>query len=385
MTAGAMPNPAAALHEYLQSTRPEQKMSIPPPPCWGRSSQPPSPLIELEDVELTSVPLMVYFKLLVRPVNGKGPAHHVMKTFRDLQDLDEALSRELPGSGLPRLPTGRTQKELTESAFCARLGAYLASLASSAAAPETYSFKNFFQLSDEYQRWLPQSQAPPAFESGIVDEAKWQALPSAAVPALALPAASSASPSGMATRLSGLYRTESPGPMLSARSQPAERMLLAAGGSPIRTSSGRIQTEAPRVLLRPAAAPVPRAPEMPQTAPEMPRAAAPPAEEAVGSRSRTPTAATATSTAESRAEVKREPHVSQSFSSDELGSSVETSAGGKRHRRRRPWCVVCMANPQEMAIDPCGHMSMCHRCAAAVQACPVCRGPIGKALRVYMA
>jgi len=51
---------------------------------------------------------------------------------------------------------------------------------------------------------------------------------------------------------------------------------------------------------------------------------------------------------------------------------------------RTRWCVVCMANRQEIAIDPCGHLSMCHVCVSAVKSCPVCRGPIDKALRVYI-
>mmetsp|Transcript_1519 Transcript_1519/g.5175 ORF Transcript_1519/g.5175 Transcript_1519/m.5175 type:complete len:152 (-) Transcript_1519:247-702(-) len=151
--------------------------------------------------------------------------------------------------------------------------------------------------------------------------------------------------------------------MLSSRSQPAERSFFTADGSPVRAPSrGGGQHEASR-LLGVAAAVAPRAPDMPQTAPDMPQIQAVEAGDI-------PRMACA---------------VSQSFSSDELGSSVETSAGGKRHRRRRPWCVVCMACPQEVAIDPCGHLSMCHRCATAVEACPVCRGPIEKALRVYIA
>eukprot|EP00812_Abedinium_dasypus_P007283 NODE_1926_length_1033_cov_236.745399.p1 GENE.NODE_1926_length_1033_cov_236.745399~~NODE_1926_length_1033_cov_236.745399.p1 ORF type:complete len:231 (+),score=35.03 NODE_1926_length_1033_cov_236.745399:3-695(+) len=60
----------------------------------------------------------------------------------------------------------------------------------------------------------------------------------------------------------------------------------------------------------------------------------------------------------------------------------------RRHRaprQQQAWCVVCMACPQEIAIDPCGHLSMCHNCASAVKDCPVCRGPIVKLLRVYIA
>jgi len=360
VTAGTRPNSAAALREYpLSGSYPEQKTSVVPGPQWRGVLQPPElasslqslPMVELEDVELTSVPVMVYFKIRVRPMSRACPPHHVMKTFRDLQDLDEALSRELPRAEQPpKLPSGRTQKELTEATFCARLGAYISGLARSPTAVETYSFKNFFQLSDEYQRWLPDDVVSSGFTLSRMGEAKYQTLAPAA---LLLPAASTASTVAESTQFSAPYRTDSPDPLLTSRSQPSERTAFASEGTP-----SRGQHEASCSLLRPAGSTVPpRAPSMPQTAPEMPKAPSP--KEAAGE--------------------------SQALSSDELGSSAETYAGERRHRRRRPWCVICMANPQEMAIDPCGHMSMCYRCSTAVQACPVCRGPIEKALRVYIA
>lgn len=59
----------------------------------------------------------------------------------------------------------------------------------------------------------------------------------------------------------------------------------------------------------------------------------------------------------------------------------------KRHGMtvRRPDCVICLAAGRDTAIDPCGHISMCAPCATAVKECPVCRGPIGKLLKVYIA
>lgn len=61
------------------------------------------------------------------------------------------------------------------------------------------------------------------------------------------------------------------------------------------------------------------------------------------------------------------------------GAFSSSGAGGSR-----PWCVICMAKPEEVAVDPCGHLSMCQGCAEQVQQCPVCRGPIGKLLRVFV-
>jgi len=70
---------------------------------------------------------------------------------------------------------------------------------------------------------------------------------------------------------------------------------------------------------------------------------------------------------------------------DHLGSSGRSSSGGGAGgSRSRPWCVVCMAKPEEVAVDPCGHLSMCEECASQVRQCPVCRGPIEKLLRVFV-
>lgn len=67
------------------------------------------------------------------------------------------------------------------------------------------------------------------------------------------------------------------------------------------------------------------------------------------------------------------------------GGSSSPNKPSRKGPKRRPWCVVCMAQPQEVAIDPCGHCCMCHTCVEAVKTCPVCRGPIQKALRIYFA
>jgi len=74
------------------------------------------------------------------------------------------------------------------------------------------------------------------------------------------------------------------------------------------------------------------------------------------------------------------------MASSDYMSSGDTKAFDTTQKRRatRPRCVVCMAARQEIAIDPCGHLSMCHKCAASVQMCPICRGPIEKALRVFV-
>jgi len=71
--------------------------------------------------------------------------------------------------------------------------------------------------------------------------------------------------------------------------------------------------------------------------------------------------------------------------SDFTRSSAASSSSSKKSKRRRPKCVVCLAKPQMTAIDPCGHICMCQDCTTVVRECPVCRGPINKVLRVFVA
>jgi hypothetical protein len=37
--------------------------------------------------------------------------------------------------------------------------------------------------------------------------------------------------------------------------------------------------------------------------------------------------------------------------------------------------VVCLDQPRQFAIVPCGHVSLCRTCVARVDSCPLCRGP----------
>jgi len=87
-----------------------------------------------------------------------------------------------------------------------------------------------------------------------------------------------------------------------------------------------------------------------------------------------------------------QPHITDTIDGKRRGSSRLSAAIDKERRRisgvRRPSilpCAICFENQQEMAIDPCGHISMCHGCSEKVTVCPVCRGPISKALRVFLA
>jgi len=73
---------------------------------------------------------------------------------------------------------------------------------------------------------------------------------------------------------------------------------------------------------------------------------------------------------------------SESMGAESMGTA--SIAGFVNFNRRRP-CIVCLKEVQEMAVDPCGHMSMCQKCAPKATVCPVCKGPVEKALRVFVA
>lgn len=46
-------------------------------------------------------------------------------------------------------------------------------------------------------------------------------------------------------------------------------------------------------------------------------------------------------------------------------------------------CCICLENQKDTMLDPCGHLCMCESCAAAVQACPVCRTRIRARRKAY--
>jgi len=73
--------------------------------------------------------------------------------------------------------------------------------------------------------------------------------------------------------------------------------------------------------------------------------------------------------------------------STEASSGAKTSRGETREKKRAPVsakCVICFEKREEVAVDPCGHLSMCKECSEMVQQCPVCRAPIEKRLRVFI-
>lgn len=40
-------------------------------------------------------------------------------------------------------------------------------------------------------------------------------------------------------------------------------------------------------------------------------------------------------------------------------------------------CCICMCNPKNVIINPCGHYYMCRQCTTGLKKCPICRCDIG--------
>ena len=48
-------------------------------------------------------------------------------------------------------------------------------------------------------------------------------------------------------------------------------------------------------------------------------------------------------------------------------------------------CVVCLDQPADHVLLPCGHVCVCKGCAALVKICPMCRADVSERKRVYFA
>merc|ERR1711879_148432 len=50
-------------------------------------------------------------------------------------------------------------------------------------------------------------------------------------------------------------------------------------------------------------------------------------------------------------------------------------------------CAVCLEQPANAAVVPCGHMCACYACLEMLQIssslCPICRGPVDSVIRIY--
>ena len=48
-----------------------------------------------------------------------------------------------------------------------------------------------------------------------------------------------------------------------------------------------------------------------------------------------------------------------------------------------PTCLICMDARIEVVFLPCGHAYVCMQCGGTLAACPMCRSPVERAIRLY--
>jgi len=65
-----------------------------------------------------------------------------------------------------------------------------------------------------------------------------------------------------------------------------------------------------------------------------------------------------------------------------------TDDGGACEEDENGVCAVCLEQPADAAVVPCGHMCGCYACLEMLQTsssslCPICRGPVDSVIRIY--
>lgn len=287
-----------------------------------------------------------------------------MRRYNDLADFFDGYQL-----GLQRLPRDATPVRIAQEPMYRRLVAeWLHQLARQPGVHSDPRFLQFFQVTDEYYLPARDSRRLSESQAGMSVPKTWpayageaQAAPLAWESALQPPPAESVAPltwPHMPQTDPGAEAPISWGAM-QAPSDGAEAPLSWEG-----------LNDSPPNFLLPARGKQSRsAPSTDPTPISPPQQAAPSSPATRGNGNASP------GTASSGTHSSSSPEKGWQSS----GALSSSGAGGSR-----PWCVICMAKPEEVAVDPCGHLSMCQGCAEQVKACPVCRGPIGKLLRVFV-
>lgn len=357
----------------------------------GRSPLMPPSALEVIEVELSPSPLTAFFRIRVEDVSG---ARNVLKRYADLVLFLDSLR---PQTRLPALPRAPAVDDAVVAQDPAYLGLVQGQLDSLLARPDLMCgrpFLEFFQLTSEYQ--LRSSLAPEGFgtlrppmaqdhlsaqtrpfeASGYSIPRTWprDATSSTAFAPGALglgggapTAPSAAAPAPLAWDTATTTTTVSA--PLSWQSVAAAPAPLDWGVPAPPLSASSAGGDEPAAFLLPAANPSPGAAGDPRIVDW--RTVEPPPPPVVQPQAATPGGSSPLSGASAASSSPDKAITSSAMSSSGAGGS-------------RPWCVICMAKPEEVAVDPCGHLSMCKTCSEQVQACPVCRGPIGKLLRVFV-
>jgi len=327
--------------------------------------------LELAGVEVTDMPHAVYFKILVDHL-GRGRSHSVMKTHLDLAGLQATLCEELPSVRLPPLPCPKASLPLTSRGFGLSLGEYLLSICSSRDLARACAVKTFFQLTDDYLRTprpeaTPRKGACPA-EPRLVTRTRVEAddvdPKQAGSESPVLPLMQNLRPLGRPTDGRPLPSRsdlrEDPGQLAAS---PSTLHTIGASDSPKLEARGPLPAQtvsSPPLVIRPSSSSRPTLADRPSLRP----------------------CKTHGMVAQHPAD---KPPLRPCKTHGVVTNHLDEPGTDRDERgRHHTYCVICWGALTEIAIDPCGHLCLCATCAGAVDLCPVCRGPVGKLLKVFV-
>lgn len=364
----------------------------------GRSPLMPLAALEVIEVELSPSPPTALFRIRVEDVNG---ARSIMKRYADLVQFLDSLQPQTRLPALPRSPAVDDAAVAQDPTYLRLVQAQLDALLARPDVMCGRPFLDFFQLSSEYQlrsSLAPEglgSLRPPKAQDNLLIAASGYSIPRTWPRDATSSCASFAGPGDLGPG-SAAPSAASPAPLAwdtatttTTVSAPLSWQSVAAAPAPLDwgvpappASASSAGGDEPAAFLLPVASPA--------AVPSPAAASVAGAVGALGPRIvdwRTvecpPPLAGLQQAGTPAGSSPRSGASGASSSPGQAGltSSAMSSSGAGGSR---PWCVICMAKPEEVAVDPCGHLSMCQACAEQVQACPVCRGPIGKLLRVFV-
>mmetsp|Transcript_26888 Transcript_26888/g.52666 ORF Transcript_26888/g.52666 Transcript_26888/m.52666 type:complete len:456 (+) Transcript_26888:89-1456(+) len=329
--------------------------------------------LEVNSVEVTEMPYAVYFQILVDHL-GSGRSHTVMKTHLDLAGLQAELCEELPFVRLPQLPYPSASLPLASSSFRLSLGEYLLTICSRRILARAQAVRHFFQLTDDYLRTPRLTPGTPR-------------TPTTRTPRPAATPRRGTSPSK--TELIVPTILESP-----ERQKADEDTRRAQKERPDHDTMLQVKMQS---LMRPLSRP----------SDGKPGPSCSDLREGQGHSPMSPSSASGSCKFEPTRYVPAQPVSSPLLATRPSSTSTllladtpsptpckthgvlahypdEPVADHEERRRRHTYCVICWGGLTEIAIDPCGHLCLCATCADAVDLCPVCRGPVGKLLKVFI-
>ena len=73
---------------------------------------------------------------------------------------------------------------------------------------------------------------------------------------------------------------------------------------------------------------------------------------------------------------------------DEAKHEAQLAHEGREREAEQRLCIICLTEPKQVALQPCGHLALCVSDAARIIAgtnkCPVCRKDIVSSARVFL-